>query len=157
MKHALLFALLFLGSCSKPAEEPGPSVPAGDPIAALHADAAALAAKPEHGADEVEVQHILIGFQGAPGIRATRSKEEAERFAGELLLRIQAGEDFSELVREYTDDSAPGIYTITKANRSQMVPGFGDVSWKLEVGEVGVSPWDAKKSPYGWHIIKRLR
>lgn len=38
-----------------------------------------------------------------------------------------------------------------------MVPGFGNVGWRLQPGEIGVAPYDAKKSPYGWHIIKRLK
>jgi parvulin-like peptidyl-prolyl isomerase len=38
-----------------------------------------------------------------------------------------------------------------------MVPGFGDVGWRLKVGEVGVAPNHSIDSPFGWHIIKRLR
>lgn len=160
MKTVLsLLALLpfFTLSCSEPAPPSEPAAPAGDPLAALAEDAAALAARSEHDAAEVEVQHILISFAGTPRTRATRSREEAERLAGELLLRIRAGEDFSDLVTQYTDDSPPGIYTMTKAQRAGMVKGFGDVAWKLDVGEVGVSPYDPQASPYGWHLIKRLR
>ncbi|MFT5049926.1 MAG: peptidyl-prolyl cis-trans isomerase B (cyclophilin B) [Chlamydiales bacterium] len=40
--------------------------------------------------------------------------------------------------------------------REQMVPAFGDVGFLLEVGEVGLAPFDPAKSPYGWHVIKRL-
>ena len=38
-----------------------------------------------------------------------------------------------------------------------MVAGFGDVGWRLQVGEVGVAPFHSRKSPYGWHIIKRVQ
>lgn len=39
--------------------------------------------------------------------------------------------------------------------RNQMVPGFGNVGFQLQVGEIGISNYDAKESPHGWHIIKR--
>jgi parvulin-like peptidyl-prolyl isomerase len=45
----------------------------------------------------------------------------------------------------------------TLFKRSGMVAAFGDVGWRLEVGEYGVAPFDARTSPYGWHIIKRLK
>ena len=38
-----------------------------------------------------------------------------------------------------------------------MVAAFGDVGFKLDVGEVGMAPYDPAKSKYGWHIIKRLK
>ncbi len=40
--------------------------------------------------------------------------------------------------------------------RQGMATSFGDVSFGLKVGEVGMAPFDAAKSPFGWHIIKRL-
>ena len=41
--------------------------------------------------------------------------------------------------------------------RAKMVPYFGDVSFSLEVGEIGLAVYDSGKSKYGWHIIKRLK
>ena len=32
-----------------------------------------------------------------------------------------------------------------------------DVGFKLKVGEVGLAEPDAEKSPFGYHIIKRLK
>ena len=76
------------------------------------------------------------------------------------------GEDFGELVKAHTDDSAPGIYTmVVDASqavtnkvfaRSGMVPAFGNVGWRLQVGQIGVAPYDDTASPFGWHIVKRL-
>ena len=37
-----------------------------------------------------------------------------------------------------------------------MVKAFGDVSFGLEVGGVGLAVYDPATSKYGWHIIKRL-
>ncbi len=41
--------------------------------------------------------------------------------------------------------------------RAQLVPAFGNVGFKLEVGEVGLAPYDKKDSKFGWHIIRRVR
>jgi parvulin-like peptidyl-prolyl isomerase len=37
-----------------------------------------------------------------------------------------------------------------------MVPAFGDVGFALPPGQIGMAEYDPVKSPYGWHIIKRL-
>ena len=41
--------------------------------------------------------------------------------------------------------------------RSGMVKGFSDAAFGLSVGNVGISNYDPKTSPFGWHIIKRLK
>ncbi len=118
----------------------------------------------------ITVQHILIGFQGSvPGKRITRTKKEAEALAKKLLEEAKKkGADFDKLVKENTDDSHPGIYQMAnfgvKGNRAKriyeragMVPAFGDVGFPLKVGQVGLAVYDAKKSKYGWHIIKRIK
>ena len=126
---------------------------------------AAISGEPER----VEVQHILISFQGAiPDEKVTRSQEEAETLARELLERAKSGEDFDALVKEYTDDQHPGIYRMSNVgippdaasqefSRERMVRAFGDVSFSLEVNEIGMANYDPSASKYGWHIIKRLK
>ncbi|UCG52327.1 MAG: peptidylprolyl isomerase [Candidatus Latescibacterota bacterium] len=116
----------------------------------------------------VKVQHILIGFDGSlPGRKITRTREQAAELAAELLEKAKAGEDFDALVKEYTDDSHPGIYKMANHglaadraggvfSRGGMVRGFGDVGFSLGVGEIGMASYDPTTSPYGWHIIKRL-
>ena len=37
-----------------------------------------------------------------------------------------------------------------------MVPAFGEVGFSLAPGEIGIAEYDPVKSPYGWHVIKRL-
>lgn len=114
----------------------------------------------------VTVQHVLIGFKGSMRDKPiTRSKQEAHDLAYQILDRARNGEEFDALVKRYTDDSHPGIYTMVDDDmpstgeqaRSGMVKAFGDVSFKLKVGEFGIAEHDAKDSPYGWHVIKRLR
>ena len=118
--------------------------------------------------ERVQVQHILIAFQGSiPDAKVTRTREEAEKLAGELFARAKKGEAFDALVRQYTDDQHPGIYAMTNFNvapdpnrqeyaRERMVKAFGDVSFGLKVGAVGLAVYDPETSKYGWHIVKRL-
>ncbi|NOT31342.1 MAG: hypothetical protein HOP15_12925 [Planctomycetes bacterium] len=127
-------------------------------------------ARPEHGASEVTIQHLLVGVSGGvAGI--TRAPLEAEGLAAELLARAQNGEDFDLLVKNHTDEVHPGIYTLSALHadpprvyaRAGMVVGLGDLAWRLEVGELGVAPYDGgipghtPKSPRGYHLVKRLK
>jgi parvulin-like peptidyl-prolyl isomerase len=169
----LLSLIPALPSCSGGPATQGEAVaaPSAEDSAAqverLRADSAALAARAEHKADRIEVQHVLISFQGAPRMdpqRVKRSREEAEVLAADVYAQALAGAEFGALVEEHTDDSPPGIYSMTQNpkvaaqyQRQGMVPAFGNVGWRLEVGEVGVAPLDPKASPFGWHIIKRLK
>ena len=122
----------------------------------------------------ITVQHILIGFQGSlRGKNVTRSREEAQQLALELLGRARSGEDFATLVEQYSDDSPPGIYHMANFGqpsdtstqdpskdvnpRQGMVPAFGNTGFPLKVGEIGMSQHDPRTSPFGWHIVKRLR
>jgi hypothetical protein len=119
--------------------------------------------EPEH----IQVQHILISFTGkVPGKDITRTEAEAKELAYKLLERINNGEDFDALVKEFTNDAHPGIYGMSnrgvepvggESPRTGMVPAFGNVGFTLKVGEVGIADYDPKTSPYGWHIVKRLK
>jgi hypothetical protein len=122
------------------------------------------AAKGEPGV--VKVQHILIGFKKSiPGKELERTRGQAKTLAGELLDRAQAGEDFDALVKQYTDEQHPGIYVLSNDGvpkpagghaRKDMALRFGDVAFKLEVGEVGLAAHHATLCPFGYHVIKRL-
>ena len=119
--------------------------------------------------DYVTVQHILIAFKGSiPESKVTRNREEAEVLAFEVFERAEKGESFEDLVKEYSDDVFPGIYSMSnfkarpdeekgKFLRSRMVQAFGDVSFSLEPEEIGIAKYDPETSKYGWHIIKRLQ
>jgi hypothetical protein len=128
---------------------------------------------PEGEPAYITVQHCLIAFMGAKQSTSMRSKEEAQQLAEDLFAKAQAGEDFGKIVRKYTNDSAPGIYkmanhgyetdnsSIVPSNhilaRGDMVPAFGDCGFKLKVNEYALAPFDKVTSPFGWHIIKRIR
>lgn len=117
--------------------------------------------------DHVVVQHVLIGFKKSiPGSEITRTRKEAEALANEILERARAGEPFEDLMREYSDDSGAGVYALANRGvprksrgeyaRDGMVPAFGDVAFKLEVGAIDIAHHGYQASPYGWHIIKRI-
>jgi len=117
--------------------------------------------------DRVAVQHILIAFKGSiPKATVIRTREEAQKLAHEVFERAKKGEDFDALVKQYTDDEYPGVYRMANIgitpdpskqeySRAGMVKGFGDVSFSLEVGGIGMAEYDPQKSKFGWHIIKR--
>ena len=157
------------GDSSKPADGAAAAQPAANPPAAAQPAAAqpspsmddaikSLMAKTEHNDESITVQHVLIAFQGAPRIQGvTRSKDEAKVLAEQVWKEALAGADFKALMKQHSNDSGPGEYPMTKAGRMQMVRGFGDVGFRLAVGEIGVAPWDQNASPYGWHVIKRVK
>jgi hypothetical protein len=135
-------------------------------LAALRADVAAIAARPEHTDTVVEVSHILVSPAGAPRVQVKdRTPEQAEQLAAELLSRVKAGEDFESVRVSNTNDRGPPIYKLMAGprptggaySRHQMAKGFGDVAWRLAIGEIGVAPFDAQASPFGWHIIQRVK
>ena len=126
-------------------------------------------AQPALPAGHIEVQHVLIGFAGTvPGKSITRSQEEAKTLAYQILDRAKKGEDFGQLVQKYTDDQYPGIYRLADRGqtadqsageypRDGMVKGFSNTAFSLKVGDVGIADYNKPDSPFGWHIIKRLR
>jgi len=119
--------------------------------------------EPEH----IEVQHILIGFYGSlPGRSLNRPQSEAKALATQVLEQARQGADFDALVRQYSNDEYPGRFKLAnhgvtpaegEFERRMMVTGFGDVAFQLEVGEIGLVEFEEAKSPFGWHIVKRLQ
>jgi hypothetical protein len=143
------------------------SVPASSaPATPAPSGATEPAPPPAPVAEHIKLQHILISFTGKVlGKNITRSQDEARALAHQILDRAKKGEDFDSLVRTYTDDRAPGIYGLANSgvtpregefSRDRMVPAFGEVGFSLAPGEIGIAEYDPVKSPYGWHIIKRL-
>lgn len=129
--------------------------------------AGTMPVKPAMAPAHIEVQHILIGFAGSvPGKGIKRTKEEAKKLAYEILDKARTGANFDTLVAQYTDDSPPGIYKMAATGvsahmgeypREQMVPAFGNVGFAISPGNIDIADYDPAKSPYGWHVIKRLR
>ncbi len=118
-----------------------------------------LARTPEDG--PVWVQHILIGWKDAPMAKkrppdpraAARTKEEADKLATDTLAKVRKGDDMAKLMKELSED--PGSkddgkpYEVQKD--TQFVPSFKAMALRLKIDEAGLV-----KSPFGWHVIKRI-
>jgi len=162
---AALGLLLTTVACKSPASTPVPAN-SSPSVAAAAASTPVPAPPPAPVAEHIKLQHILISFTGkVPGKNITRTQDEARALAHQILARAKKGEDFDSLVRTYTDDRAPGIYGLANSgvapgegefSRDRMVPAFGQVGFSLAPGEIGIAEYDPVKSPYGWHVIKRL-
>jgi hypothetical protein len=166
---ALFLPSLACKTASTPATPAATASPEAAAPAVTPAPAEAAAAAPAPAtatAEHIKLQHILISFAGkVPGKNITRTQDEARALAAQVLERAKKGEDFDALVKTYTDDRAPGIYSLANTGvtpsgdefaRNRMVPAFGDVGFSLAPGEIGMSEYDPARSPFGWHIIKRL-
>lgn len=154
-RATLLLALALAGCGEPPAEGIEPTV--------------ALTVEP----DRVTVDHVLIAAKNDMGKETARTKTDAEKLARELFAQLQAGTvEFAEVKQQHSDDGNPGQprggpYTLlnhgvpgadgtTAVRRDGMVKAFGDLSFQLKVGELGLAEMDPAASPYGYHIIKRL-
>ncbi|HSR50129.1 MAG TPA: peptidylprolyl isomerase [Acidobacteriota bacterium] len=109
-----------------------------------------------------EVRHILIAWKDLSSVygaafdsrAAGRSQEEAEKLVLQLLRRARQGEDFRKLMKEHSEDSTTassgGSYIVSLT--APLGPEFTKMGMRLYLGEIGVV-----KSPYGYHIIKRVQ
>ncbi len=102
-----------------------------------------------------KVSHILLAYEGSqsPGA-VTRTKEEAEAKANELLGKVRSNPgSFAELAKENSDDPGSkdkgGIYD--DVYKGQMVPEFDKFVFDNSVGSTGVVETD-----FGFHVIKVL-
>lgn len=102
----------------------------------------------------VHVQHVLVSTQDAEGNDLTGDAlDEKTAFAYDIYKRAVSGEDFYSLVEQYGEDPGmegnPDGYTFTY---NMMVKEFEEASFELEVGAIS----EPVKTPYGYHIIKKL-
>ncbi|MEO8842645.1 MAG: peptidylprolyl isomerase [Kofleriaceae bacterium] len=112
-------------------------------------------------AGPVSVQHVLIGWKDTPMAKRSadprskdRTKEAADKLASDILAKAKVpGADFSKLMKDFSED--PGSKDTGKAYDvtadAPLVDSFKKLSLRLHEGEVGLV-----KSPFGWHIIKRM-
>ncbi len=87
---------------------------------------------------QVEASHILV---------------EDEATANEVIEKLNAGEDFAELAKEYSTDtaSAENGGELGYFSSGQMVEEFEKAAFAMNVGEVSKTP---VKTEHGYHIIK---
>ena len=163
--HAAMAALILAGCGGGAEPKPEPKAaakvePKAEPRPELM-PAKLADPEPEH----ILVAHVLLSFSGTR-TKATRTQAAAEKLAYDVLARARKGDDFNKLIKDFSDDEGEGVYGLAnhrvnpvgnEYERRRMVPAFGDVGFKLEVGAIGMSAFDPQKSPYGWHVIKRLK
>jgi hypothetical protein len=123
---------------------------------------------PSRPPSRISVDHILVGVKSARFPQGKRSEAEARAFAYDLLAKVKAGADWAAAKRDHSEDPPPGgPYAIANRGvapasadefgRDEMVPAFGDVGFALQVGEIGIADYSATKSPFGFHLIKRVK
>lgn len=104
---------------------------------------------------EIAAAHLLVMHSGSRGASPTmtRSREEAEARAEEARKRIVAGEDFGEIVAEYTDEpgGAARKGELGRFTKGMMVRPFASAAFALEVGEVS----HVVETVFGFHVIQR--
>ena len=95
--------------------------------------------KADYYKDEVKASHILISTVDDNGKELSEAKKkEAKKKAEEVLKKAKSGEEFSELAKEYSDDSG------SAANGGDL--GYFTKGQMVQPGLV--------ESEYGYHIIK---
>lgn len=103
--------------------------------------------------NEVKASHILISTVDENGKELSDAKKkEAKAKAEEVLKKIEAGEEFASLAKEYSADtgSAAEGGDLGYFGKGVMVSEFEDAAFGLEVGEVS----DIVETQFGYHIIK---
>lgn len=127
------------------------AAPAPTPAVSAQDKPAETAAKPEW----ITAQHVLVAYKGAKNAPATvkRSKDEAKKRAEEVAGKAKAGEDFTTLVKEYSDDTATldRLGSVGKFKPENMTKPFSDAAFALKVDATS----DPVETQFGFHIIKR--
>lgn len=95
---------------------------------------------------QYKTRHILI----SPN--ELRDEAAAEQQAQELYKRLNNGDDFALIAREYSDDPGSGAQggELGWVNVGDMVPSFNDTMLHTPIGQIS-APF---KSQFGWHILQ---
>ena len=103
-------------------------------------------------AGEVKVAHIMKMF---PQQASEETINKLKLSADSLWIKATSGADFAELARKYSDDkqSSTDGGVINWFTPNNMVPSFAEASFALK-NDGDISP--VIRTPFGWHIIKRI-
>ena len=95
---------------------------------------------------EIKASHILI----APENSSDAAKKKAKNFAQELIKRIEKGESFEKLAKEYSKDSKEKGGDLGFVNLDSLTKNFREALDKLKINEMTKEPVETE---YGYHII----
>ncbi len=97
---------------------------------------------------QLNLAQILVAVpESASPVQVEALRKRAER----AQVRAKAGEDFSTLVREFTDITDPGNGGLMGLREASRYPAlFVQATQSLDVGEVA----DLVRSPAGFHVLK---
>jgi peptidyl-prolyl cis-trans isomerase D len=97
-------------------------------------------------AEQRRVRHILLQVADPKDDAAVKAKAEG------LLKRAQAGEDFSSLAKQFSQDSgsAPQGGDLGWSERKAFVTPFADAAFTMKEGEIR----GPVKTQFGYHILK---
>jgi peptidyl-prolyl cis-trans isomerase D len=97
-------------------------------------------------AEQRRVRHILLQAADPKDDAAVKAKAEG------LLKRAQAGEDFSSLAKQFSQDSgsAPQGGDLGWSERKAFVTPFADAAFTMKEGEIR----GPVKTQFGYHILK---
>jgi parvulin-like peptidyl-prolyl isomerase len=106
--------------------------------------------------EKVKVAHILLSIHDFSANRDLPPAEQKQKreTAEKVDALAKAGQDFTKLVREYSDDpeskAKNGEYTFARGGR--IPKEFEAAAFSLKEGQVS----DVVASPFGFHVIKLL-
>ena len=91
-------------------------------------------------------------FTEAASITASHILVDDEGLANELIARINDGEDFTALAKEYSieDGAVDTGGSLGTFSRGEMVAEFEEAAFAMEVGQVSAEPVETE---FGYHII----
>lgn len=95
---------------------------------------------------EVKASHILI----TPDNSSEEAKKKAKSFAQELIKRIEKGENFEKLAKEFSKDSKEKGGDLGFVNLDSLTKNFKEALDKLKVNEMTKEPVETE---YGYHVI----
>ena len=101
---------------------------------------------------QIQTAHIMMAI---PEDSSPELHESKEKMILEISQMLKEGADFAELAMEYSDDKASGSQggVLPWFSVGRMVDEFENAAFELEKdGDISAPV----RTPYGWHIIKRL-
>ncbi len=108
----------------------------------------ALVEEEDQMAQEVHAAHIMKMVQRGNEEQVAKAKDVIDS----IYARLQAGDDFAETARNFSDDKGSAIRggDLNWFGKGMMVKPFEDAAFAMQTGTVS----EPFQSQFGWHIIK---